>query len=362
MKTILCHIAIGLVMALLAGCAAGGRPFGQSASGPAQAYFAEGQAREEAGHVVEATRMYKLALTLAPGSGDIAAALQRVEDRRKQMAQARYQEGERDYAAGKLRESKIAYLAALRLWPAHAGALERLRSREKVTFAQPVRHIVRKGETLGFIARKYYGDDSKYKMLADYNQLADPTRIAIGQLIMIPAQTAVAGGSTPAGGDRRLPAAIEVRISETAQIQVASYRDDGQTMLRAGNYPAAIVSFRKVLQALPEDTKTRVAIGKAYNAYGGQLWDRQEFEPARKQFQACLAYRDGCPACRTVVAACESSYKERLYNRGIALLENGDPAAALGEWEILQTIDPDYRKVQGYIRKARTSADQPQTP
>ena len=129
-------------------------------------------------------------------------------------------------------------------------------------------------------------------------------------------------------------------------------------MLRTGDYAAAIVAFRIVLQALPEDSKARIDISKAYDAYGCQLWDRQEIEPARKQFQACLAYRDVCKACRKVVAACEKSYKIRLYNRGIVFFEADDPASALGEWKILQTLDPDYRNVQAYIRKAQKNAEQ----
>ena len=359
MKTILRPLGIGLVMVLLAaGCAAAGQSVGEDPAGPAQAYYAEGQAQEAAGHVVEAARMYKLALTLTPGSSEIVSALEHVESRRRQMAEERYQIGERNYAAGRFLESKIAYLAALRLWPEHAGALERLRSREKITAVHQTRHVVQKGETLTNIAEKYYGDYKKFKLLAAYNQLADPTRIKIGQLILIPAVGAgtatAAGGPAPAGDDRHFTATVEARIFETAQIQVANYRNDGQEMLQAGDYEAAIVSFGKVLKAVPKDTKARLAIVRAHDAYGRQLWDRQEIEPARKQFQACLAFREGCRSCGKAVAACENSYKTRLYNRGIVFFKAGDAAAALGEWEILQAMDPGYRNVQGYIRKAKT--------
>jgi tetratricopeptide (TPR) repeat protein len=307
--------------------------------------------------------MYKLALTLTPHDAAIAEDLDRIETRRRSLAEERYQAGERDYAAGKFRESKIAYLAALRMWPEHAGALERLRSREKITATNATRHTVQKGETLTNIAEKYYGDYKKFKMLADYNQLADPKKIKIGQVIMIPALGGGAavtdGDSAAAGNDRRLPAEVEASISEAAQIQVANYRDEGQEMLRTDDYDAAIVAFGKVLKAHPEDTKARIAIGKAYDAYGRQLWDRQEIEPARRQFQSCLAYRDVCPACRKIVAVCEKSYKIRLYKRGIVFFEADDAAAALKEWEILQTIDPDYRKVKDYIRKADKLVEQP---
>ena len=135
MKTTLSCIFFGLIIAALAGCATGGgMATSGSRSAPAQAYYGEGLTQEQAGYVVEATRMYKLALTLAPQDSGISAALARVEAERQRMAEERYQKGEQAYARGKFQDSKIAYLAALRLWPEHAGALERLLSRETVSY------------------------------------------------------------------------------------------------------------------------------------------------------------------------------------------------------------------------------------
>jgi nucleoid-associated protein YgaU len=166
-------------------------------SAPAQAYYDEGLAQEQAGYVVEATRMYKLALTLAPQDSEISTALARVEAERQRMAEERYQKGEQAYARGKFQDSKIAYLAALRLWPEHAGALDRLLSREKITATHHGKHIVQKGETLAIIAKKYYGDYKKFRIIAQYNQIDDATQIEIGQEIMIPESGM---GSMPTAG------------------------------------------------------------------------------------------------------------------------------------------------------------------
>jgi len=361
MQKIALLLYLCLFVALPAGYAADGRPAGEDPAAPAQAYFAEGQAQEQAGNVVEAARMYKLALTLTPGAPAIAAALEGVQNRRQQMAEDRYQRGEQDYAAGEVQESKIAYLAALRLWPEHAGALERLREREKVTATHTGRHIVQKGETLTSIARKYYGDARKYQVIARYNRLADAAQIGIGQEIMIPeigSGVIPAAGQAADGEDQPLAAGVEASIAEAVEIQLANYRESGQEMVRAGLYPAAIIEFGKVLNVLPGDPAVRRDLIRAHDAYGRQLWDRGEIDPAREQFQAGLALKKGCPGCRKAIAACESSYKERLYERGIALLQEGNPQAALAEWEIVKSMDPGYRNVKASIRKAAKALKQ----
>jgi len=363
MKTTLPIIFFCLMIAALAGCATGGgKATTDNRSVPAQAYYNEGLAQEQAGRVVEATRMYKLALTLTPENTEIAAALARVEATRKSMAEERFQQGERDYASGKYQDSKIAYLSALRLWPEHTGALERLRAREKITATHEGKHVVQKGETLAIIAKKYYGDYKKFNLIAQYNRLADATQIEVGQVIMIPE---IGMGAPPAAtsdtankDDQRLAEAAEATISEAVAIQVDNYRDAGKEMLQAGDYGAAIVEYRKVLNVIPDDPEARQDIAAAHNAYARQLWDRQEIDPARQQFEACIAFRDDCQPCRDVVADCEKTYKERLYNRGIAFFQDEKPEAALSEWQIVQALDPDYRNVADYIQKAKKISEQ----
>ena len=122
MKSLLFAIVIGIAV-LLAGCASGGLPREDGRAAPARAYYAEGQALEGSGQLVEAARMYKLALTLTTKDDEIAQALERNETERKRLAEERYQKGEQDYASGRFKDSKVAYLAALRLWPDHAATI-----------------------------------------------------------------------------------------------------------------------------------------------------------------------------------------------------------------------------------------------
>lgn len=49
-------------------------------------------------------------------------------------------------------------------------------------------HVVAKGDTLSSIARKYYGDSSKWKTIfnANRNRISDPNRLTVGTKLIIP--------------------------------------------------------------------------------------------------------------------------------------------------------------------------------
>ena len=48
------------------------------------------------------------------------------------------------------------------------------------------KYIVQKGDTLGTIAQKYYGDAQRYKDIAKASGIQDPNRISVGQQLLIP--------------------------------------------------------------------------------------------------------------------------------------------------------------------------------
>tara|TARA_B100001059_G_scaffold148769_1_gene148574 strand:+ start:1886 stop:2530 length:645 start_codon:yes stop_codon:yes gene_type:complete len=50
-------------------------------------------------------------------------------------------------------------------------------------------HVVREGETLHAISRRWYGDESAAIMLANYNNLPDPGQLVTGTRLLIPEST-----------------------------------------------------------------------------------------------------------------------------------------------------------------------------
>ena len=56
-------------------------------------------------------------------------------------------------------------------------------------------HIIASGDTFGALAKKFYGSESKWEVIAKANPLATPDRLAIGQKIRIPANDVVASAT-----------------------------------------------------------------------------------------------------------------------------------------------------------------------
>ncbi|MDA2914837.1 LysM domain-containing protein, partial [Acidobacteriia bacterium AH_259_A11_L15] len=56
------------------------------------------------------------------------------------------------------------------------------------------RYKIRRGDTLGKIARRFYGDARLYKKLALFNGIRNPSRIEVGQLIEVPSRGELLGG------------------------------------------------------------------------------------------------------------------------------------------------------------------------
>ncbi len=53
-------------------------------------------------------------------------------------------------------------------------------------------YTIREGDSLADVAQRTYGDAGLYRMLADYNGIADPDLIRVGQVISIPANPCAA--------------------------------------------------------------------------------------------------------------------------------------------------------------------------
>jgi peptidoglycan L-alanyl-D-glutamate endopeptidase CwlK len=56
---------------------------------------------------------------------------------------------------------------------------------------------VAKGDTLGKIARRFYGDAARFPLIVAANHIPDPDRLAVGQELVIPDLGAAAAGAAP---------------------------------------------------------------------------------------------------------------------------------------------------------------------
>jgi len=72
-------------------------------------------------------------------------------------------------------------------------------------------YTVKRGDTLGRIARKFYGDAARYPLIVSANRISDPDRLAVGRRLVIP--DAAVAGSAFGSGAGPLPKAPSTSIS-----------------------------------------------------------------------------------------------------------------------------------------------------
>jgi tetratricopeptide (TPR) repeat protein len=174
-----------LLMMMLGGCAG---LSGTAKPNPklAAEYLAKGQQLETQDDLVAAMEQYKLALTADPKNEAAMQSSQRLTDKLKKLADARYDLGMKYYRQGKYALARTQFLIALKYQPDHPGASRMLVSRQPEKAPDYVLYEIQPGESLSIIAKKYYGDYKKFDVIARYNGIEDATKVKPGQTIKIP--------------------------------------------------------------------------------------------------------------------------------------------------------------------------------
>lgn len=106
----------------------------------------------------------------------------------KKTARQYVRDGYRFLLTGKEREARRALQAALRQAPSNKQAALLLRQIEGgADIGSAFFHYrIRPNDTLTDLAQRFLGDSLKFYLLAKYNNLPNPSRIATGQIIKIP--------------------------------------------------------------------------------------------------------------------------------------------------------------------------------
>ena len=335
-------------------------------------YQSQGRASENAGDWVAAARYYKLALTVEPQNKQIAGSLKRVQAKRLKLAETHYRKGLRYLNRGKYKDGQRQFLTTLRYWPQHKGALEKLQSRSQIKTKRYILHTVQKGETLSIISKAYYDDPMHFQTIAKFNNLADATTIQPGKELKIPeidgvnflvpegtseirTSGQIIGGQVKSSDWEYREALLTEEDQADARAfdnMVANYRDAGLELFREKKYDEAVIEFKKVVNAAPQDFKTQEYLFKAHLSSAQDLVKRKQYQAADKQLQACMEFRTDCLQCLPLIKQCEDAYKELHYQLGIQYFGEEKLENAIIEWQLVKKLDPQYRQVEENIRRA----------
>ena len=329
-------------------------------------YLQKGRECEDKGDPVEALKQYKLAMTVDPANKEVIDGSNRVETALRSLAEKHYKAGLELDKTGKYARSRQQFLIALRLWSDYPEATNMLITRKRIKIKRYVVHTVMPSESVSKLAKIYYGDPEKFSIIAKYNNFDDASRIAAGQKIKIPE---IEGVDFLVGKEPIETESLPVDNSEIAEWdwedyaledrpepvdQVAIYRNHGVDLFRKREYQMAIVEFSKVLNANPDDNIALAYAHKSHYQLAMDFYAKKDYLGARDQFKASLRYTKDCYDCNLYISKSEDLYKEMHYKEGIRFFDREQLNEAIKEWELVRFMDPDYKKMNELINKAKT--------
>ena len=381
-----------LLLATAVGCAGLGKKslgkmFNREEEKLLQTYLEKGQDYEEKGDLNEALEQYKLALAVSPQNQLAIEKSHKLETTLRAAAERHYQSGLKLHKSGKYALARTQFLTALRLWPDHLLAKKMLTVREEVRAERYVVHKIQPGESLSQLAKIYYGDYHKFSVIAQYNNLTDATQVTVGQEVKVPeidglpflarkqdieikekkvpgfvpsAQEAEAVDTSEGvskeqiekGKEEETEAATEEEPEPVVDV-AAMYRDQGIDLYKQKDYQGAIVEFTKVVNVNPEDRTALEYLYKSHFEQAMALFEKEDYLSAKKEFEACLPYQKNSQQCREYAMKCEQMYMDLHYNKGVSYFGKEQLSEAIREWELVQAVDPGYKKVEDHINKAK---------
>ena len=445
-------ISIILLVVLLAGCAMVGS---KSPEALAKDYTAKAQQFEKQGDLVEALKQYKLVLTVDPENQPAQEKIAALEPQMLKLAEKHYRQGIRFYNKGQYGPARKEFLTALRYNPEHARAKSRLAgtSKDMGQVKRYIVHTIQPDESISTLAEQYYGDYRKFHLIADYNEMEDPTRVRVGQDIKIPViegmpimadpgkiQTEEGASSEELSGQviaikryimhtvrpeeslsklamkyygdyskfhviaqfnnledgtsvrvgqelkipeiEGVPFQAEGEVQETVAVttakaepmpekvepkseaaetraktispedQLVHYRELGVELYNNKEYAAAIAEFDKVLNVNPSDQTARNYISLAYREKGRQSFENKTYAKAEKEFETSLIYDPSCPDCQKYIDQIRQMDSDKLRQEAIAQYDQKKYKQAIVKFEAIAKTNPNDKQTREYLEKA----------
>ena len=173
------------------------------------------------------------------------------------------------------------------------------------------RYTVQRDDSMSKLAQQYLGDRFRFYILAKYNDIQNPSRLAAGQVIKIPgrapppgAAAAATAATTPAS---RTPADASDEAVKIASVDSATPRNassalmqQGQDLQKAGNLEGAHEAFREAAlrdpgnrDAVIQRDAMRQALARRYERDATQAFQRQNLDEAISKWDRVLALEPG---------------------------------------------------------------------
>lgn len=401
---------------LAAGCiSSSSKKVTPSEAGLVEQHIATGGNLEKQNRFSSALEQYELALTIDPGNVSAAQHKKKVLSKLWSRAQDHFNQGVILDQQGKYDAARKEYLSALQNWPDYEQAKAKLTPGGVIDqTGDYITHILASGESVSKLGLIYYGDLKTYPIIGKFNNLADVTKVRIGQKLKIPViegislarlqqiqetyinsreneeETAPPSPPIMKGDTKEMEPSPDEQI-EIAQPELSEYPSPEKEVVKEvaaevaketetvvelpeekmamketvpfsyepaielfnkKEYAQAIPLFEAAQKTDPENESLRKYLFDSNFQLGLIQFKTEQFLPAKSSFESALGYDVFCEMCPDYIEKCESTYKEKHYNLGIHYFGKEQLKEAITEWKLVKKIDPDYKDLTTNLKKA----------
>ncbi len=164
------------------------------------------------------------------------------------------------------------------------------------------RYTVQKDDSLSKIAQQYLGDRLKFHILAKYNDIPNPSRLAAGQVIKIPGKAPSPGSvpPRPAAEVPDEPAHAAVPETEAPRSASMTLMQQGVDLQKSGDIEGAYDAFREAAlrdpankDAVLQREAMRKQLVRRYEREATQAFQRQNLDVSIEKWDRVLALDPG---------------------------------------------------------------------
>jgi len=168
------------------------------------------------------------------------------------------------------------------------------------------RYTVQRDDSMSKIAQQYLGDRYKFHILAKYNDIQNPSKLAAGQVIKIPGRQPPPGAVAPRPAAPAAPEPTDEAAkaaspeSATPRSASAALMQQAADLTKAGNLEGAYDAYREAAlrdpanrDAVVQRDATRNSLARRYEREAAQAFQRQNLDEAINKWDRVLALEPG---------------------------------------------------------------------
>jgi tetratricopeptide (TPR) repeat protein len=310
-------------------------------------------ALEQKGDLRRALDEWKIALTISPGDAAAREGRRRLGARLDEAVSTRVRLGQEALRRGAPLEARRHFLAALALDPRNRTATAALR--DEIGEVRFVTHTVARGETLGAIADRYYGDSTRADLLWQVNQLPPNPRLAPGTRLRVP-EIAGLPFRMP---DPRAPAPLEPApgtdeepSEEIGPPEINPLLADAREALERKEHDVALAAVDRLLDGSPRHPEWVDLKKVILYDYGREHLDQAQYDDAYRTLsqlaQLDPKYRDA-PA---LLVQARAGAIQMHHSEGIRLYREDQLEPAIAHWRAVLEYDPSHPEARRNIAQA----------